>query len=79
MAHIAIVGAVGDMQDSDGEMRSLNRIIVDDAVGLGLLKVKKTLEYSADSRVRSYRCLHTHQTPSSRSLQETRPDAPNKP
>lgn len=43
MAHIAVVGAVGDMQDSDGEMKSLNRIIVEDAKQLGLLKVKKDL------------------------------------
>ena len=43
MAHIAMVGAVGDMQDSDGAMKSLNRIIMEDAVSLGLLKVKKDL------------------------------------
>jgi single-stranded-DNA-specific exonuclease len=43
MAHIAIVGAVGDMQDSGGRLHSLNRIIMDDAVKAGLLKVKNDL------------------------------------
>jgi RecJ-like exonuclease len=43
MAHIAMVGAVGDMQDSEGEMKSLNRIIMEDASSLGLLKVRKDL------------------------------------
>jgi len=41
MADIAIVGAVGDMQDSTGKLGSLNRIILDDGVEKGLL----TLEY----------------------------------
>jgi len=43
MAHIAIVGAVGDMQDAGGRLHSLNRIILDDAVNAGLLKVKNDL------------------------------------
>ncbi|MDD5111140.1 MAG: DHH family phosphoesterase, partial [Candidatus Altiarchaeota archaeon] len=43
MAHIAIVGAVGDMQDSGGRLHSLNRTILDDAVSGGLLKVKHDL------------------------------------
>ncbi len=43
MADIAIVGAVGDMQDSEGKLNSLNRIILDDGVNLGVLKVKNDL------------------------------------
>jgi len=43
MAPIAIVGAVGDMQDSDGELHSLNRIILEDAIKQGTLKVKHDL------------------------------------
>lgn len=43
MAHLAIVGAVGDMQDSDGKLHSLNRIILQDATDQGLLKVKHDL------------------------------------
>jgi len=43
MAHIAVVGAVGDMQDAGGRLHSLNRIIMDDAVNAGLLKVKNDL------------------------------------
>ncbi|RLI87937.1 MAG: recombinase RecJ [Candidatus Altiarchaeales archaeon] len=43
MAHLAIVGAVGDMQDSDGKLHSLNRIIMDDAIEQGLLKVRHDL------------------------------------
>ncbi len=40
MAHIAVVGAVGDMQDSKGALESINRILVDDAINQGLLKVE---------------------------------------
>ena len=43
MAHLAIVGAVGDMQDSDGKLHSLNRIIMQDGVDQGVLKVKHDL------------------------------------
>ena len=43
MAHIAIVGAVGDMQDSGGRLHSLNRTILEDAVSNKLLKVKNDL------------------------------------
>ncbi|MBN2014647.1 MAG: DHH family phosphoesterase [Candidatus Altiarchaeota archaeon] len=42
-AHIALVGAVGDMQDSEGRLHSLNRIILDDGVTQGTLKVKHDL------------------------------------
>lgn len=43
MPHIAIVGAVGDMQDSDGRLHSLNRLILADGVEQGLIKVKNDL------------------------------------
>ena len=43
MAHLAIVGAVGDMQDSDGKLHSLNKMIAQDAIDSGLLKVKQDL------------------------------------
>ncbi len=42
-AHIALVGAVGDMQDSNGKLQSLNRIILDDGIRQGTLKVKNDL------------------------------------
>ncbi|MFH1126254.1 MAG: DHH family phosphoesterase, partial [Candidatus Altiarchaeota archaeon] len=43
MAHIAVVGAVGDMQDNGGRLHSLNRLILDDAVANKVLKVKNDL------------------------------------
>jgi len=43
MAHLAIVGAVGDMQDSDGKLHSLNRLVAEDGISQGLLKVKQDL------------------------------------
>lgn len=43
MSHIAVVGAVGDMQDSGGRLHSLNRAILDDAVSQNLVKVKNDL------------------------------------
>ncbi len=43
MAHIAIVGAVGDMQDSKGRLFSLNRVILEDAVEQGLLILEKDI------------------------------------
>lgn len=42
-AHIAVVGAVGDMQDSEGKLQSLNRIILEDGIRQGTLKVKNDL------------------------------------
>jgi single-stranded-DNA-specific exonuclease len=42
-AHIALVGAVGDMQDSKGKLHSLNRIILEDGIGQKTLKVKSDL------------------------------------
>ncbi len=43
MAHLALVGAVGDMQDSNGSLHSLNRIILGDAVEQETVKVKNDL------------------------------------
>jgi len=43
MAHIALVGAVGDMQDFDGRLHSLNRIILNDAIKQKTIKVKNDL------------------------------------
>jgi RecJ-like exonuclease len=43
MANIAIVGAVGDMQDSDGSLSSLNRSILQDAVENGTILIEKDL------------------------------------
>ncbi len=43
MAHLAVVGAVGDMQDSDGKLHSLNRIILQDGINLGSVKLKYDL------------------------------------
>ncbi len=43
MSPIAIVGAVGDMQDSNGKLHSLNRIVLNDGVEDGSLKVKNDL------------------------------------
>lgn len=42
-AHLAVVGALGDMQDSKGKLKSLNRVIIKDAVGEGTLKVEHDL------------------------------------
>lgn len=43
MVHLAIVGAVGDMQDSDGKLHSLNRIILQDGINQGSIKLKYDL------------------------------------
>ena len=45
LAPIALVGALGDMQDKyeQRSLRSLNEIIVNDGVAAGLLKVEKDL------------------------------------
>ena len=43
MAHLALVGAVGDMQDSQGKLESINRVILSDAVKQGSVKVKNDL------------------------------------
>ena len=43
LAHLAIVGAVGDMQDSGGKLHSINRMIMFDAIEQGTLKAKNDL------------------------------------
>ncbi len=43
MAHIAVVGAVGDMQDSEGKLHSLNRAIIKDAVAQGSVLAENDL------------------------------------
>jgi RecJ-like exonuclease len=43
LAHLAVVGAVGDMQDSGGRLHSINRMIMFDAIEQGTLKVKNDL------------------------------------
>jgi len=43
VADIAIVGAVGDMQDSKGKLESLNRKILDDGIDEKILNVKYDL------------------------------------
>jgi single-stranded-DNA-specific exonuclease len=43
MAHLAVVGAVGDMQDSRGALESLNRLILSDAVGSGTIQVENDI------------------------------------
>lgn len=54
MAHIAVVGAVGDMQDSRGRLQSLNREILEDAAKQGLIKVKNDLRlFGRQSRLLS--------------------------
>ncbi|MEK6958932.1 MAG: DHH family phosphoesterase [archaeon] len=40
LSALAIVGAVGDMQDSRGKLEGMNRKIIDVAVGAGLLETK---------------------------------------
>jgi len=42
-AHLAVVGAVGDMQASSGKLKSLNRFIMHEADELGLIKFKHDL------------------------------------
>jgi RecJ-like exonuclease len=43
MANIAVVGAVGDMQDSRGALGSINRIILEDAVRQGTINIENDL------------------------------------
>jgi single-stranded-DNA-specific exonuclease len=43
MANIAIVGAVGDMQDSRGALESINRIILEDGIKKGILEIEKDI------------------------------------
>lgn len=43
MAHLAVVGAVGDMQDSRGKLDSLNRIAIEDGERQGSILVENDL------------------------------------
>ncbi|WP_435348067.1 DHHA1 domain-containing protein [Haloarchaeobius sp. HRN-SO-5] len=65
LARLAIVGAVGDMQDQDGELHGANAAIVDDGVAAGVVEsgtdlavygkqtrpLPKLLEYASDVRI----------------------------
>ncbi|HDZ36612.1 MAG TPA: DHH family phosphoesterase [Thermococcus sp.] len=43
LAYIALVGAVGDMQEVDGTFHGMNLDIIEDGKGLGVLEVRKEL------------------------------------
>lgn len=43
MAHLAVVGSVGDMQDSNGKLHSINRLILNDAVEQGTVEIENDL------------------------------------
>ncbi|RMF90248.1 MAG: DHH family phosphoesterase [Methanobacteriota archaeon] len=45
MAHLAVIGALGDVQDAEGTLKGLNREIAEDAVEGGLLKIEKDLRF----------------------------------
>jgi RecJ-like exonuclease len=65
LAPLAVVGAVGDMQASDGQLHGANRAIVDEGVAAGVLEetkdlavygkqtrpLPKLLEYASDVRI----------------------------
>ena len=65
LAPIALVGALGDMQDKyeQRSMRSLNEIIVQDGVASGLLKVDKDLTFFGRETRPIYRMLATTTNP----------------
>lgn len=44
LSQLALVSAVGDMQDKDGGLRGINQLILKDAVGAGVASVKKDLK-----------------------------------
>lgn len=51
MADIAIVGAVGDMQDSSGKLIGINRKILEDAKNYNMIKFKKDIRlFGRESR-----------------------------
>ena len=55
LADIAIVGAVGDMQDSSGALIGVNREILEDGVKEGVLKFKKDIRlFGRESRPLPY-------------------------
>ena len=65
LAPIALVGALGDMQDKyeQRSMRSLNEIIVNDGVAAGLLKVEKDLIFFGRETRPIYKMLATTTNP----------------
>ncbi len=65
LAPIALVGALGDMQDKYEQrgLRSLNEIIVNDAVSAGLLKVEKDLTFFGRETRPIHRMLATTTNP----------------
>lgn len=65
MAPIALVGALGDMQDKyeQRSFKCLNEIIVNDAVGAGLLKVEKDLTFFGRETRPIHRMLSTTTNP----------------
>ncbi len=65
LAPIALVGALGDMQDKYDQrsLRSLNEIIVNDAVAAGLLKVEKDLTFFGRETRPIYKMLATTTNP----------------
>jgi single-stranded-DNA-specific exonuclease len=65
LAPIALVGALGDMQDKyeQRSMRSLNEIIVNDSVSSGLLKVEKDLIFFGRETRPIYKMLATTTNP----------------
>jgi single-stranded-DNA-specific exonuclease len=65
LAPIALVGALGDMQDKyeQRSLRSLNEIIVNDAVAAGLLKVEKDLTFFGRETRPIHRTLATTTNP----------------
>ncbi len=65
LAPIALVGALGDMQDKyeQRSLRSLNEIIVNDGVSAGLLKVEKDLTFFGRETRPIYKMLATTTNP----------------
>jgi RecJ-like exonuclease len=65
LAPIALVGALGDMQDKyeQRSLKSLNEIIVNDAIDSGLLKVEKDLTFFGRETRAIHRMLATTTTP----------------
>ncbi len=65
LAPIALVGALGDMQDKYEQrgLKSLNELIVNDGVAVGLLKVEKDLTFFGRETRPIYRMLATTTNP----------------
>ena len=65
LAPIALVGALGDMQDKyeQRSLKGLNEIIVNDAVDAGLLRVEKDLTFFGRETRAIYRTLATTTSP----------------